>query len=52
VNTDNTLEWDLKNTKAIPISSGVYLIHIKADGLCEKVVKWFGVLRPTDLDTF
>jgi hypothetical protein len=52
VNLDNSLVWDLKNTKGIPISSGVYLIHIKADGLGEKTVKWFGALRPTDLDTF
>ena len=52
VNTDNSLDWDLKNTQGIPIASGVYLIHIKADGLCERVVKWFGALRPTDLDTF
>lgn len=52
VNLDNSLVWDLKNAKGIPISSGVYLIHIKADGLGEKTVKWFGALRPTDLDTF
>ncbi|MDX2002274.1 MAG: hypothetical protein SFW35_07570 [Chitinophagales bacterium] len=52
VNLDNTLDWDLKNFKNIPISSGVYLIHIQSDGVCEKVIKWFGVMRPTDLDTF
>jgi hypothetical protein len=52
INIDNSLDWDLKNSKGIPISSGVYLIHVKADGLCEKVVRWFGALRPTDLDTF
>lgn len=52
LNIDNTLDWDLKNNKNIPVASGLYLIHIKADGVCEKVVKWFGVLRPIDLDTF
>jgi hypothetical protein len=52
VNLDSSLDWDLKNTKGIPIASGVYIIHIKADGLGEKVVKWFGAMRPTDLDTF
>jgi hypothetical protein len=52
LNIDNSLSWDLKNTKGIPVASGVYLIHIKADGLGEKVVKWFGAMRPTDLDTF
>jgi len=52
INLDNSLDWDLKNNKDIPVASGLYLIHIKADGVCEKVVKWFGVLRPIDLDTF
>lgn len=51
-NLDSSIDWDLKNTKNIPISSGVYLIHIDAPGLGEKVIKWFGVLRPADLDTF
>jgi len=39
------LEWDLKNSKGIPISSGVYLIHVKAEGLGERTLKWFGVNR-------
>ncbi|GIV34009.1 MAG: hypothetical protein KatS3mg031_1544 [Chitinophagales bacterium] len=52
VNLDNTIDWDLKNSKGIPVASGIYLIHVKADGVCERVVKWFGALRPTDLDTF
>jgi hypothetical protein len=51
-NTDNSLDWDLKNTKNIPISSGMYLIHIDAPGIGEKTLKWFGVMRPIDLDTF
>jgi len=51
-NIDNSLDWDLKNSANIPVASGVYLIYVKAEGVCEKVVKWFGVLRPTDLDTF
>jgi len=42
------LEWDLKNNKGIPIASGVYLIHIDADGLGERVIKWFGVARKFD----
>lgn len=52
INTDNSIDWDLKNNKDIPIGSGLYLIHIEADGVCDRVVKWFGVLRPIDLDTF
>ena len=46
------LEWDLKNQSSVPISSGVYLIHVNAPGVGEKIVKWFGVLRPIDLQGF
>ena len=42
------IEWDLKNSAGIPISSGVYLIHVKAPGLGERVVKWFGINRQFD----
>ncbi len=42
------IEWDLKNSKGIPIASGVYLIHVDADGLGERVIKWFGIAREFD----
>jgi hypothetical protein len=45
-------EWDLKNQYLIPIASGVYIIHIKVDGVGEKILKWFGALRPIDLNAF
>jgi hypothetical protein len=46
-------EWDLKNDAKVPISSGVYLIHIKAPDFAEeRIIKWFGVMRPVDFDTF
>jgi hypothetical protein len=46
-------EWDLKNDAKVPISSGTYLIHIKAlDFGEERIIKWFGVMRPVDFDTF
>ena len=51
-NLETAQDWDLKNTAGIPIASGVYLIHIEAPGIGEKTIKWFGVLRPIDLDTF
>ena len=47
-----SVDWDLKNHKGLPISGGVYLIHIKADGVGEKLIKWFGSLRPVDLNSF
>lgn len=46
------IEWDLKNHAGIPIAGGVYIIHVKADGVGEKIVKWFGSLRPIDLNAF
>lgn len=46
------MDWDLKNDHGIPIASGLYIIHIDATGVGEKILKWFGVLRPVDLDTF
>ena len=42
------IEWNLKNSKGIPISSGVYIIHVDAPGLGERVIKWFGVNRKFD----
>jgi flagellar hook assembly protein FlgD len=47
-----SVDWDLKNDSGIPVASGLYIIHINADGVGEKILKWFGVLRPIDLDTF
>ncbi len=55
INKDNTLpfvEWDLKNDFNVPIASGIYLIHIDASSIGEKVVKWMGSLRPVDLNAF
>ncbi len=42
------LEWDLRNNKQIPVASGVYLIHVDAGELGERVIKWFGVAREFD----
>jgi hypothetical protein len=46
------LEWDLKNYAGIPIAGGVYIIHVNAPGVGEKTIKWFGTLRPVDLNAF
>lgn len=42
------LEWNMKNFAGIPIASGVYLIHVDAPGIGERVIKWFGVSRQFD----
>lgn len=47
-----SLDWDLKNGKNIPIASGVYIIRVSIPGVGEKLLKWFGVMRPVDLDNF
>jgi hypothetical protein len=44
--------WDIKNDAKVPIASGVYLIHVNAPGLGEKVLKWMGIMRELDLDSF
>ncbi|RLD46407.1 MAG: T9SS C-terminal target domain-containing protein, partial [Bacteroidetes bacterium] len=50
--TNTWIDWDLKNQANIPIASGVYYIHVNAPGIGEKIIKWFGVLRPIDLNAF
>ena len=47
----SSIDWDLKNDYGIPIASGLYVIHVKTNE-GEKVLKWFGALRPIDLATF
>lgn len=47
-----SLDWDLKNQANVPISGGVFLIHVDVPGVGEKILKWFGVMRPVDLDRF
>jgi hypothetical protein len=47
-----TVDWDLKNERNVPVAGGIYIIHIEVPGVGEKVLKWFGVMRPTDLDNF
>jgi hypothetical protein len=42
------LEWDLKNDKNIPVSSGVYLINVDAGALGQRVIKFFAVNRQFD----
>jgi hypothetical protein len=46
------LDWDLKNHAGIPVASGLYIIHIDGFKLGTKTLKWFGIMRPIDLDTF
>ena len=47
-----SIDWDLKNQVRIPISSGLYIIHIDVPDVGEKNIKWFGVMRPIDLEAY
>ena len=49
--TKTYIDWDLKNFAGIPIAGGVYIIHVKSDQ-GEKIIKWFGSMRPVDLNAF
>lgn len=37
-------DWDLKTDEGLPISSGIYLIHVDVPGVGERVLK-FGVIK-------
>lgn len=49
---DTFIDWDLKNERNVPIAGGVHIFHIEVPGVGERVIKWFGVMRPVDLDNF
>lgn len=46
------VDWDLKNDAGIPVAGGVYIIHVKAEGVGERTLKFFCAMRPTDLNAF
>ncbi len=46
------IDWDVRNSVGLPIASGMYLMHVKAEGIGEKVIKWFGSLRPLDVTQY
>jgi hypothetical protein len=52
LNLETSIDWDLKNSTGIPVASGLYLIHVEVPDVGERTIKFFGVLRPIDLDTF
>lgn len=48
---ETTLDWDLKNFAAVPISGGVYYVHVVTPK-GEKVLKFFCTMRVPDMNTF
>lgn len=47
-----SVDWDLKNEARIPIASGLYIIHVDVPEVGEKILKWFGVMRPIDIESY
>ncbi len=47
-----SIDWDMKNEARIPVSSGMYLIHVDVPNVGERVLKWFAVMRPLDLEAY
>jgi len=45
-------DWDLKNQSGISVASGLYIIHVDVPEVGEKILKWFGVMRPLDLQSY
>ncbi len=55
ISKDNSLtfvEWNMKNDYNVPISSGVYIIHVDAGAAGETVRKFLCTMRPVDLNAF
>ncbi len=46
------LDWDLRNAKGLPVASGMYLVHVKAEGIGETIVRFFGAMRPLDIRNY
>jgi len=44
--------WDLRNEVGVPVSSGLYIIHVNGFELGEKTVKFFAVMPEIDLNSF
>jgi hypothetical protein len=47
-----SLDWDLKNEARIPIASGLYIIHVDVPDVGERILKWFGAMRPIDIEAY
>jgi len=47
-----SLDWELTNQADVPIATGVYLIHVSVPNVGERTLKWYGVMKPTDLNGF
>jgi hypothetical protein len=44
--------WDLRNSVGVPVSSGLYIIHVDGFELGHKTVKFFAIMPEIDLNSF
>ncbi len=51
-NPSTYVDWNLQNQFNVPIASGLYVIHITVPNVGDKTLKWFGVMRPLDLNSY
>lgn len=51
-NMITSVDWDLKNAVRIPITSGMYIIHVEVPDVGERTLKFMCLMRPLDLDAF
>jgi hypothetical protein len=51
-NNQAYVDWDIRNAKGLPIASGMYLVHVNAEGIGEKIIRWFGAMRPIDITQY
>jgi hypothetical protein len=49
---NSSTTWDLKNHAGIPVASGMYIAHIEAEGIGERIVKFAIFIQEERLDTF
>lgn len=49
---ESFIDWDIRNAKGLPIAGGMYLVHVNAEGIGEKVIRWFGAMRPIDVTNY
>nr|MBK9652052.1 hypothetical protein [Bacteroidota bacterium] len=51
-NMNTSVNWDLKNSKAIPVASGMYIIHVDVPGIGVRTLHAMVIMRQVDVDTF
>ena len=49
---NSSTTWNLKNHAGIPVSSGMYIAHIEAEGIGERILKFAIFIQEERLDTF